>query len=300
MLDNKYVFVTGGTGSIGSQVVRELLSRGAYVVIYSRDQNKQFKMNYEFSSKKIIYKNGDICDRENVERSMQGCQFVVHCAASKHVGLCEENVDSSLKVNLGGLRAVLSASLSNRIQKFLFLSSDKAVYPQAVMGMTKALGEKLVLEFNRYLPSSVIRLGNVFGSNGSVVPLFLDRIKHKLPLVINDPEAVRFFITPREAGLFITERLESMKGGEVFIKKMKWLTIKQLAESIAPVCYPMKIGTLAYGEKRAESLHTFQEQKGMIDHGDFVEINPFSSSAYEIKTEQFSNEEIKQMLKGVS
>jgi UDP-N-acetylglucosamine 4,6-dehydratase/5-epimerase len=298
-LDNKKIFVTGGTGTIGGQVVKRLLEEGAFVTIYSRDQNKQFKMNYDIASKRVNYVNGDICDLDILTRSMHGCSMVVHCAASKHVPLCETNVDSSIKNNIEGTRNVLKACIFNDIKKFLQLSTDKAVNPSSVMGATKFIAERLVLEFNKSFPCSIVRLGNVFASNGSVVPTFADRIKHGLPLVINDPNAIRYFISQKECGEFIVDRLCDMKGGEIFIKKMKLMTVKQLADCMTNPGYPMEFNSLTQGEKLKESLVTSDEAKNAFDNGDFIVLNSGKKNQCDSKVEFFTNEEIHKMLRAM-
>jgi FlaA1/EpsC-like NDP-sugar epimerase len=296
-LDGKRVFVTGGTGTIGSQVVHRLLEECAKVVIYSRDQNKQFKMNYDIASNRVTYINGDIQDLDLLVRSMQGCHYVVHCAASKHVPLCETNADSAIKNNIEGTRNVLKASVFNNIHKFLQLSTDKAVNPTSVMGATKFLAERLVLEFNKTLPCAIVRLGNVFASNGSVVPTFLDKIKHGLPIVVTNPNAVRYFISQKECGQFIVDRLCDMKGGEIYIKKMKVMTIQKLAECMTQPGYTITYTKLSQGEKLKENLVTQDESSRSYDSGDYIIINGDKKNQCDPKVEFFNDDEIYKMLK---
>jgi UDP-N-acetylglucosamine 4,6-dehydratase len=304
-LDNKTVFVTGGTGSIGSQVVRDLLTEGAKVVVYSRDQNKQFSQGMASSSKRVTYLNGDICDYPLTFRSLTGADLVVHCAASKHVAACEENPDSAIKINVEGTRNVLMACMARGVKKFLLLSSDKAVHPACVMGTTKFLAERLTLEFGRYFPCSVVRLGNVFGSSGSVVEVFRDRIKNKLPLIVKDPSASRYFVTRREAGGFIVDCLKRMEGGEIFLKQMKHCRISQIAQVIAEPGYPIAGGNgLEQGEKANEALFSNDEMPYVQSHGTYFVFSKKNSpratpSEWErLPGECFSNDEIKDMLKG--
>jgi FlaA1/EpsC-like NDP-sugar epimerase len=296
-LDGKTVFVTGGTGTIGGQVVHRLLEECAKVVIFSRDQNKQFKMNYDIASKRATYLNGDILDYDLLSRSMRGCSLVVHCAASKHVPLCESNVDSAIKNNVEGTRHVLKACRENGISKFLHLSTDKAVNPSSVMGATKFLAERLVLEFGKHFPCSIVRLGNVFASNGSVVPTFLDRIKHGLPIVITDPGAVRYFISQKECGEFIVNRLCDMNGGEIFIKKMKVMTIQKLAECMTSPGYPITYTKLTSGEKLKESLVTCEEATKAFDAGDYIILNSDKKNVCDPRVEFFTDPEIFKLLK---
>lgn len=300
-LDNKKVLVTGGTGSIGFKVVRELLDEGCFVTIYSRDQNKQFVMNLNVSSKRIIYKNGDVCDYPLLLRSMKDMDYVVHCAASKHVSLCEENTDSAIKNNIEGTRNVLNAAVYWGVKKVLLLSTDKSVNPTSVMGATKFLAERLFLEFNKMIPCSIVRLGNVFGSNGSVVPVFRDRILNKLPLVVNDPLAMRYFLTLKEAARFIVDRLSDMEGGEIFVKKMKVMSIKQLAEVMTPeVDYPIEYGHMLEGEKLKETLITQTEATRASEKDGYIVVDPklIALIPPSPNVEFFTNEEIKEMLKG--
>lgn len=296
-LDNKKIFVTGGTGTIGSQVVHRLLEEGAYVTIYSRDQNKQFKMCYDIASKRVTFLNGDICDQDLIMRSMIGQDYVVHCAASKHVPLCEQNPDSAIKNNIEGTRNVLLACQYNKIKRYLHLSTDKSVNPTSVMGTTKFLAERLVLEFNKLFPASIVRLGNIFASNGSVVPTFVDRIKEKLPLVITNPGAVRYFMTQKECGTFIVDRLCDMFGGEVFIKKMKVMTIQQLAECMTEPGYSITYTQLTPGEKLKESLISQEESKTAFDAGGYIVLNSGKTNICDHKVEFFENNEIRAMLK---
>lgn len=300
-LDNKTVMVTGGTGSIGSQVVKELLQEGANVIVYSRDQNKQFKMNYSFASKRVTFKNGDICDQSLLMRAMKNVDVVIHCAASKHVGLCEQNADSAIKVNVEGTRNCLQVSLQRGVNRFILLSTDKAVNPTSVMGSTKFLAERLTMEFAKSFPCSIVRLGNVFGSNGSVVEIFKDRIANKLPIIVNDSEAMRFCLTIKEAGQFIVDRVKEMNGEEIFIKRMKYLKIGQLAECMAPVGYAIASGTLSHAEKKIEALCTDGERYFSHPHDkDFFEINSTRrEDSFDPIFYQFTNDEINQMLKGL-
>lgn len=298
-LDNKLILVTGGTGTIGRQVVRELLTEGARIIVYSRDQNKQFKMNHDHESSRIVYKNGDILDPQILSRAMKDVDYVVHAAAAKHVPLCETNADNAIRVNVEGTRNVLSTSARWGVKKVLHISTDKAVNPTSVMGATKFLAERLVKEYSRILPCSIIRLGNVFASNGSVVPTFQDRIKNNLPLVVNNPAATRYFITIKEAGKFIVDRLKDMEGGEIYVKKMKVMTIMSLAEVMSPkVGYPIEIGDMTPGEKLKEMLITQDESRLAYDEGEFITVGGKTIGLKNIdpKVEFFTKEEIKEML----
>ncbi len=298
-LDGKIVFVTGGTGTIGGQVVRELLTQGASVIVYSRDQNKQFKMHHDLSSARVTYKNGDVCDYKLLKRSMIGADYVIHCAASKHVPLCEQNVDSSIKVNVNGTRNVLEACVKNNINKFLLLSTDKSVNPTSVMGATKFLAERLTLDFSTSLNAAVVRLGNVFASNGSVVPTFADRIKNSLPLIVTDKNANRFFITKKDVAKFIVDRLIDMETGNIYVKKMKQLNIYQLAQCMGGVGYPITFTSLTSGEKIDEKLYSREESYKIKDCVDYLTITQEQSNLYNdnFSHSTYNNSEIIEMLK---
>jgi FlaA1/EpsC-like NDP-sugar epimerase len=296
-LDNKEILVTGGTGTIGSQVVRRLLEEGARVTIFSRDQNKQFKLDHELASKRVTYVNGDVCDLPLLTRAMKGCEMVVHCAASKHVPLCETNADSAIKNNVEGTRNVLRACAQHGVKKMIHLSTDKCVNPTSVMGATKFLAERLVLEFDKIFPAAIVRLGNIFASNGSVVPTFADRIKNGLPLIVTNANAVRYFMTQKECGQFIVDRLVDMKGGEVFIKKMKVMTIQQLAENMTEPGYMITYTNLTPGEKLKESLLTQDETAKAFDAGGYIVLNSGKTGLCDHRVEFFSDTEIQAMLK---
>ena len=302
-LDNKIVMVTGGTGTVGGEVVKALLVEGAKVIVYSRDQNKQFTMAHKHDSARLTFINGDILDKSVLSRAMKDVEYAIHCAAAKHVPLCESNPDNAVKVNVEGTRNVLECAQRWNIRKFLLLSTDKAVYPTCVMGATKMLAERITLEFNKMFPCSVVRLGNVFASNGSVVPTFMDRIEHSLPIIVNNPAASRYFISKKDAGSFIVRMLESMSGGEVFIKKMKVMTIMQLAEMISPtVEYEIRIGELTQGEKIKEVLITQEEASRAYEIDDYIVINGKMIGERPLvnpKVEFFTNDEVKELLKGI-
>jgi len=300
LLLNKKIFVTGGTGTIGSEVVRRLLSEGAVVTVYSRDQNKQFKMNHDLENENLTFINGDICDREILKRNLVDHWAVVHCAASKHVPLCEQNPDSAVKINVEGTRNVLLTAQESGVKRLLLLSTDKAANPTSVMGATKLLAERLCLEFNKSFPCSVVRLGNVFASNGSVVPTFQDRIKKGLPLDVYHPTAVRYFCTIQEIGAFIVERLKDMTGGEIFVKKMKCMTIAQLAECMRPTeDYPIRVTSLTRGEKVKEQLITQDESK-LADERDGYVVIKEKGKPPSPEVQFFTNDEIKEMLRSVN
>lgn len=304
----KVVFVTGGTGTIGQSVVNELLKLGAIVRIYSRDQNKQFIMANRIKSNNVRFINGDVCDLDLLLRSMNGSDYVVHCAASKHVPLCESNVDSSIKINVEGTRNVLLAASRNGVKKFLQLSTDKAVNPVSVMGMTKALAERIVLEFNSEFHASCVRLGNVFASNGSVIPTFRENIKRNEPLVVNNPDASRFFLTQEACSKFIVSSLGLMEGGEIFVPKMKWLMIDDLAKIIRPNDkYPIVYRDMLFGEKLDESLFSEKEINFIYDSKDYWVIKYGTPSLNTIsyddvhrnKSWKYTQDEIKELLETI-
>lgn len=304
-LDNKKVFVTGGTGTIGSQVVNQLLSQGALVTVYSRDQNKQFEMHYALGSNRVHFVNGCIEDKDILYRAMREHDYVIHAAASKHVPGCEKNVDSAIKINVEGTRNVLEMARHAKIKKVLFVSTDKAVYPTSVMGATKFLAERLVLEFNPTLCASVVRLGNVFGSQGSVIPTLYGQIERRLPLILNDPDAVRYFISQKNAGEFVVNRLIEMKGKEVFVPKMKKMMINDIVEAIKPSPdYPVSVRQLGWGEKLDEELFMAFELKSVHALPDYFMINgkepnePYYPEFH--KPAFYTRTEIKKMLKEIN
>ncbi|MFC1745585.1 UDP-N-acetylglucosamine 4,6-dehydratase family protein [Candidatus Riflebacteria bacterium] len=236
---NRVILVTGGTGSIGSEIVRQILHfKPAAVRIFSRDEFKQFQMQQELSKfSNIRYFIGDIRNPERVRLATRGANYVFHAAALKHVPACEYNAFEAVETNVIGTQNLVNAAIEAKVDKFIAISTDKACHPLNVMGATKLLSEKIVTssQYHKGKSQTVmanVRFGNVLGSRGSVIPLFLNQIKNNQPLTITDPEMSRFFVSIPEAVQLVYKSMNDCLGGEVFIFKMPALTIGTLIDAL--------------------------------------------------------------------
>ena len=272
MFDNKAVFITGGTGSFGKRFIRTMLERyqPKRVVVFSRDELKQFEMQQEFNAPCMRYFLGDVRDRERLTQAMRGIDFVVHAAALKQVPAAEYNPTECIRTNVNGAENVISAAIENRVQKVIALSTDKAASPINLYGATKLLSDKLFIAANNIVGShqtsfSVVRYGNVVGSRGSVLPFFKKLLTdgaRELP--ITDPRMTRFWITLQQGVDFVLKGFGRMRGGELFVPKIPSARIVDLATALAPDLPQHTIG-IRPGEKlhelmisRDDSLHTLE------------------------------------------
>jgi len=236
---DKTVLVTGGTGSIGSEIVRKLLENDAKQVrVYSRDETKQFELAYTLEGNpRLRFLVGDIRDKERLRMGMEDVDIVFHAAALKHVVSCELNPFEAVKTNVAGTQNVIECALANDIEKVVSVSTDKAADPTSVMGCTKLLAERLVLSTYFYQGKKrtkfcSVRFGNVIGSRGSVVPLFVRQIKKGGPVTVTDPSMTRFFMSISQAVELMFKASDLMRGHEIFILKMPVAKIGDLAESV--------------------------------------------------------------------
>ncbi len=283
LLDGKTLLITGGTGSFGHAMVDRLINTPIREIrILSRDEKKQDDMRKEYSSGKLKFYIGDVRDYRAIEGAFANVDYLFHAAALKQVPSCEFFPMEAVKTNVIGSDNVISACLSHRVKKAVFLSTDKAAYPVNAMGMSKALMEKNVVARSRQLGEGdtvfcLTRYGNVMGSRGSVIPLFLEQIKANKPLTITNPNMTRFMMSLEEAVELVLYAFEHGEQGDLFVKKAPSATIKTLADallkmkgcSIEPEC----IGT-RHGEKLFETLITQEEMLRAVDKGDFFLIRP--------------------------
>jgi len=281
----KSVLITGGTGSFGRKFVELLLKehRPKRLIVYSRDELKQDEMRRIFpddllrDSTPMRYFVGDVRDADRLRRAMNGVNVVVHAAALKQVPTCEYNPIEAVMTNVMGARNVIEAALDTRVERTIGISSDKAVNPVNLYGATKLVAEKLFVQANVYsglepIRFSCVRYGNVVGSRGSVIPLFLkQRATGKLTLT--DPRMTRFWITLDHGVRFVIGCLEKMHGGEVFVPKIPTTGILDLAEAIAPECRVEIIG-IRPGEKIHECLISEDEARTARELDDFYVIQP--------------------------
>ncbi len=260
-MKNKTILITGGTGSFGKQFTRSIVERhkSCNVIIFSRDELKQFDMDNEFKSKKIQFYIGDVRDRARVLEVMQNVDVVIHAAALKQVPSTEFNPTECLKTNVLGAENIINASIKCSVQKVIALSTDKAGNPINLYGASKLVSDKLFVSANEIDKNSktkfsVVRYGNVVGSRGSIVPYFKELISKKSDfLPITDPKMTRFWITLQEGVDFVLKNFKRMKGGEIFVPKIPSVRIVDLAHAMAPKLKQKIIG-IRPGEKIHETM----------------------------------------------
>ena len=283
MLDNKSILVTGGTGSFGRAFVRRVLAKYPGVrrlVIYSRDELKQFEMSQEFSPQDypaLRYFIGDVRDQDRLRRAFEGIDVVVHAAALKQVPAAEYNPFECIKTNVLGAQNVIESCFDTGVSNVVALSTDKAAAPINLYGATKLCSDKLFTAANnvkgsRNLRFSVVRYGNVIGSRGSVVPFFLGQRESGV-MPITDPTMTRFNISLEEGVDMVLWALENAEGGEIFVPKIPSYRITDVAEAIAPEC-EQKIVGIRPGEKIHEEMITSSDSLNTIDLGPYYAILP--------------------------
>lgn len=283
MLNGKTILITGGTGSFGRKFTEIVLNeyKPKRLIIFSRDELKQHEMRVagltDTRYPSIRYFIGDVRDKERLERAFQAVDIVVHAAALKQVAACEYNPIEAVMTNVDGARNIINAALDTGVQKVMALSTDKAVNPINLYGATKLVAEKLFVQANAYSGEgptqfSCVRYGNVVGSRGSVVPLFL-RQRETGKVTITDPRMTRFWITLEQGVRFVIRCIELMSGGEVFVPKIPSTTILRLAEAIVPACTYETIG-IRPGEKLHEVLVSEDEARNTLDFRDFYVVQP--------------------------
>ena len=279
----KRVLVTGACGSVGSELVKELLKRGSIVCAFDNSEDKLFQLDQNI---KDSYKNkirlffGDIRDYDRLNMAFKGVDIVYHCAALKHVYLSEYNPFETIKTNLNGVNNVIKASIENKVKKVIFTSSDKAVNPTSTMGATKLLGERLFIAANNYMGNNItrfscVRFGNILNSNGSVIKIFKSQLEKGECLTITSKEMTRFFITKEEAINLCLLSCDEMIGGEIFVLNMFSGNILEIAKAISNSNKP-KINEIGIkpGEKIYEELLTNEEAKRTIKLSNFYLIIP--------------------------
>lgn len=276
-LKGKVVLVTGGTGSFGRAATLRLLEDPTIrkVIVLSRDEQKHFQMQQEFGDGRLRFFVGDVRDRQRLMRAFDGVDIVIHAAAMKHVSLAEYNPLEAIRTNIDGAVNVIDAALERGVTKVVALSTDKAVNPINLYGATKLCMEKLIIAANSYRGErgtvfSVVRYGNVVGSKGSVVPLFVEQRKTGT-LTLTDPAMTRFWITMRQAVDLALMAVSEGQGGEVFIPKIPAADLDSLARAMGPGCEHDVVGARP-GEKIHEALITTDEAPHVLDCGKFYII----------------------------
>jgi len=277
---NSNILITGGTGSFGKKFTEIILKKHnpKKVVIFSRDELKQHEMRTGgFNDSRLRYFIGDVRDVDRLKRAMDDVDIVVHAAALKQVPACEYNPIEAVLTNIIGARNVIEAALDTGVKEVLALSTDKAVNPVNLYGATKLVAEKLFVQANAYSGKgpakfSCVRYGNVVGSRGSVIPLFIEQ-RENGKITITDPRMTRFWITLDEGVKFVINCIDKMNGGEVFVPKIPSMSIMDLANAIAPDCTIENIG-IRPGEKIHEVLISNDEARHTVELKNMYIIQP--------------------------
>lgn len=278
-LQDRSILITGGTGSFGQRFVRHVLDnhKPRRIVVYSRDELKQYEMAQAIQASQLRYFIGDIRDRERLERALQGIDTIVHAAAMKQIVAAEYNPIECIKTNIIGAENIINAAINCGVKRVIALSTDKAVNPINLYGATKLCSDKLFIAANHLAGRdgsrfSVVRYGNVAGSRGSVVPLFKKlRASGRLP--ITDARMTRFWITLNQGAAFVAHCLAIMQGGEVFIPKIPSMRVVDLAAAMGPECKIDIVG-IRPGEKLHECMIPHDEARLTREFDDFYVIMP--------------------------
>ena len=290
MLNNKTILITGGTGSFGKAFTKYVLTHyePKKIIIYSRDEFKQFMMQNEFKEylPKLRFFIGDVRDKERLYRAFEGVDYVIHAAAMKQVPACEYNPNEAIKTNIHGAQNIIDAALDCGVKKVVALSTDKAVNPVNLYGGTKLVSDKLFIAANAYagtkdISFSIVRYGNVAGSRGSVIPFFHKLIQNgATELPITDYRMTRFWISLEEGVKLVIKALEEAKGGETFISKIPSFKITDLAQAMLPGCKMPEVG-IREGEKLHEIMVTVEDSMTTYEYDKHFIVYPqFDWSAH--------------------
>lgn len=282
-LENKKILITGGTGSFGSTIIKDLLRKNVSEIrVLSRDEKKQEELRFHFNDDRLRFFVGDIRDLDATNRATATTDFVFHAAALKQVPSCEFNPLEAVKTNILGANNVIQSCINNKVSSLVVLSTDKAVYPINSMGITKSMMEKLAINaarecFHNNIQTkiNVTRYGNVMGSRGSVIPLFIDKIKKNQDITITEPEMTRFMMTLDESVELVYHAFLNCEQGETVVKKAPASTVYDLAFSLKDIFNSnseIKVVGARHGEKMHESLCSTEEMAIANDLGGFYSI----------------------------
>lgn len=298
MFNNASILITGGTGSFGKKLTKTLLEQydPKKIIIFSRDELKQFEMQQQFNNEKMRYFLGDVRDKERISQACEGVDFVIHAAALKQVPAAEYNPTECIKTNIGGAENVIRAALANRVKKVIALSTDKAACPVNLYGATKLASDKLFVAANNMAAGktmfSVVRYGNVVGSRGSVVPFFKQWLKEgNKTLPITDLSMTRFWITLQQGVDFVLTNFSRMQGGEIFVPKIPSVKITDLASAIAPDVPTTVIG-IRPGEKLHETMCPLDDSHLTLEFHDHYVITPTIKMFRDVHFEKNNIDEI--------
>ncbi|CAD5926290.1 UDP-N-acetylglucosamine 4,6-dehydratase (inverting) [Planktothrix agardhii] len=289
MFQNKSILITGGTGSFGKQCVETLLKhhQPKKIIVYSRDELKQYEMAQKFDSPIMRYFIGDVRDEQRLGMAMREVDYVIHAAALKHIPVAEYNPMECIKTNINGADNVINVALEQGVDKVIALSTDKAVNPINLYGATKLAADKLFVAANnlageRKTRFSVVRYGNVLGSRGSVVPFFQKLIQEgSTEIPITDPRMTRFWITLNQGIDFVLKDFTRMQGGEIFVPKIPSMKMTDMAEALAPGI-PHKIVGIRPGEKLHEVMCPVESSHLTLEFDDHYVIKPTIEYSYSL------------------
>jgi UDP-N-acetylglucosamine 4,6-dehydratase/5-epimerase len=277
---NKTVFLTGGTGSFGNKFAEQILNKfnPKMLIVYSRDEMKQYFMNQKFNNTKIKFITGDVRDKDRLTSTMTDVDYVVHAAATKIVPAAELNPSESVKTNIIGAMNVIEACKSNNIKKIVALSTDKASNPVNFYGATKLASDKLFVASNNFSKKneskfSIVRYGNVMGSRGSIIPFFLELKKKNKPYLITDKRMTRFMITLEQSVNLVIQAFNDMEGGEIYVKKIPSMNIMDILNAIDPKPKIKLIG-IRPGEKLHEQMIGYEDSVFTYEYSSFYKILP--------------------------
>lgn len=288
MFDDKTILITGGTGSFGKMCTHVLINnyKPRKVIIYSRDELKQFEMSQEYPSnlyEPIRFFLGDIRDKDRLKRAFYGVDYVIHAAALKQVPAAEYNPFEVVKTNVLGAQNIIDAAIDSGVSKVMALSTDKAANPINLYGATKLCSDKLFIAGNAYASKktrfSTVRYGNVMGSRGSVIPFFLSRRSTGV-VPITHPDMTRFWISLERGVDFVLRCLSCMVGGELFVPKIPSMRVVDLAKALCPDCRQEIVGVRP-GEKIHEIMISAEDSRNTLEFDDFYLIKPFYESFVE-------------------
>jgi UDP-glucose 4-epimerase len=281
MFDNKTLMITGGTGSFGNTVLNRFLNTEVKeIIVFSRDEKKQEDMRIALNHPKVKFYIGDVRNYNSVHQAMAGVDFVFHAAALKQVPSCEFYPMEAVQTNVLGTENVLNAAIANNVKRVVSLSTDKAVYPINAMGISKAMAEKVLIARSRMVNAGgtvlcATRYGNVMASRGSVIPLFVDKLKAGLPLTITDPNMTRFLMSLEDSVDLVLHAFEHGQQGDIFVQKAPASTINDLASALKELFQKestIKIIGTRHGEKLYESLVSREEMAKAQDMGRYYRI----------------------------
>ena len=281
MFKDKTLMITGGTGSFGNAVLKRFLETDiAEIRIFSRDEKKQDDMRKQYNNSKIKFYIGDVRDKQSIRDAIHGVDYIFHAAALKQVPSCEFFPLEAVKTNVVGTDNVLTVAIEEGIKKVICLSTDKAAYPINAMGTSKAMMEKVFVAKSRTVdPDKTLicgtRYGNVMCSRGSVIPLFIEKIKTGKPLTVTDPSMTRFIMSLEEAVELVLFAFENANAGDIMVQKAPACTIGVLAQAVKELFHadnPIQIIGIRHGENMYETLLTQEEAVHAIDRGDFYQV----------------------------